>query len=213
MAGARSEPGWSDPSPAPMDFFDLKGVIETLLERLGLAGDIAFVPESGDDRFHPGRTARIVLRQQQGRAPVEERTLGIAGEVHPLVRERLEIRAARAMAAELDLDALIELRREPHYRQISRFPATLQDIAVLAPVELPAAQIASTIRASGGNLLESVELFDIYQGPPVPQGQRSLAFRLRFRALDRTLPDSEVNKLREKIVRRLQQEPGVTIRG
>ncbi|HZG69022.1 MAG TPA: hypothetical protein VEZ12_19975, partial [Herpetosiphonaceae bacterium] len=136
----------------------------------------------------------------------------IAGELHPETRERLGIDAARACAAELDLDSLIRLQAPPQHRPILRQPATYQDIAVVAPADLPAERLRAVILANAGPLLESVELFDVYVGPPVPEGQRSLAFRMGFRAADRTLDDAEVSKIREKVARRLESELGAAVR-
>ncbi|MBA3468896.1 MAG: phenylalanine--tRNA ligase subunit beta [Herpetosiphonaceae bacterium] len=203
LAGMRSTPSWQEPNPAIFDFFDLKGSIEELLRRHGLAETATFVP-GGDERFHPGRSAEI---------KVGERSLGVFGELHPVVRQRLDISVARVCAAELDLDALLEQAEPTKYRTISRFPATVQDLALVASSDLPADQIARAIRANGGEFLEDVRLFDVYEGAPVPAGQRSLAFRLRFRAPDRTLSDKDLTKNREKLLKALERELGITLRG
>lgn len=203
LAGMRTIPSWQEPEPPSFDFFDVKGVIEELLRRHGLRETSIFVPAS-DERFHPGRSAEI---------RVGERSLGVFGELHPLVRQRLDTTVARVCAAELDLDALLEMAEPAKYRTISRFPATMQDIALLTSVELPADQIARAIYAHGGELLEDVRLFDVYEGAPIPEGQRSLAFRLRFRALDRTLADKDLTRIREKLLKALERELGATLRG
>jgi phenylalanyl-tRNA synthetase beta chain len=95
---------------------------------------------------------------------------------------------------------------------VYRQPAVYQDIAVIAPVNITAEQIRGLIRETAGALLEDVALFDVYTGTPIPEGQRSLAFRMSFRAPDRTLADSDVNKIRDKINRRLGSELGATTR-
>jgi phenylalanyl-tRNA synthetase beta chain len=203
LAGMRATPSWQEPNPAIFDFFDLKGMIEELLRRHGLGETATFAP-GGDERFHPGRSAAIT---------VGERSLGVFGELHPVVRQRLDIAVARVCAAELDLDALLAVAEPTKYRSISRFPATVQDLALVASSELPADQIARAIRANGGEFLEDVRLFDVYEGAPVPAGQRSLAFRLRFRAPDRTLSDKDLTKSREKLLKALERELGITLRG
>lgn len=203
LAGARDPESWLNTEPAHFDFFDLKGMIEELLRRHGLRETALFTP-ANDERFHPGRSAEI---------KVGDHSLGVFGEIHPLVRTRLDFTVARVCAAELDLDALLHVMEPLKYRSISRFPPTMQDIALLAPDELPADQIARTIRANGGEFLEDVRLFDVYTGPPIPAGQRSLAFRLRFRAADRTLADKDLAKSREKLLKTLERELGVSIRG
>jgi phenylalanyl-tRNA synthetase beta chain len=111
------------------------------------------------------------------------------------------------------LGALIALAEEPRYRSISRFPATLQDLAVVAEVGVPAERIASVIAHAAGELLEQITLFDIYEGPQVGAGKRSLAYRLSFRAPDRTLSDEALVKVRARIVRMIERELGATIRG
>ncbi|HEY1013631.1 MAG TPA: phenylalanine--tRNA ligase subunit beta [Herpetosiphonaceae bacterium] len=202
LAGPRTLPSWQEPEPPIADFFDIKGLVEEVLKRHGLRDQARFAP-SGDDRFHPGRSAQILIG---------ERSLGVFGEIHPLIRQSLNIGVARACAAELDLGALLELALPATYRSISRFPAAIQDVALVAPAELPAADVERAIRANGGDLLESVELFDVYEGAPIPSGQRSLAFRLAFRAPDRTLSDKDLAKSREKLLRALERELNVQIR-
>ncbi|WP_026369173.1 phenylalanine--tRNA ligase subunit beta [Kallotenue papyrolyticum] len=203
LAGRREPLSWHAAEAPLLDYFDLKGVLETLFERLGLREQVRFLP-SDDARFHPGRAATLVT--QAGRR------LGLAGELHPDTRERLDIELRRVVAAELDLDALLELRAPARYRVIARQPAVDQDIAVIAPQHVAAEQIRALIRETAGPLLERLELFDVYEGAPIPAGQRSLAFRLWFRAPDRTLSDADVNKIRERIARRLQSDLGATIR-
>jgi phenylalanyl-tRNA synthetase beta chain len=202
MAGEREPLSWHNVAPALMDFFDLKGVIETLLERLGLTETVMFTP-ADDGRFHPGRSAYVVHGEQR---------LGVLGELHPATRDRLELSVGRAVAAELDLETLLQLRQPAHYAAIQRQPAVYQDIAFIAPTNVTAERMRGLIAQTAGALLEEITLFDVYTGAPIPEGQRSLAFRLRFRAPDRTLTDGDVNKIRDKIARRLGHELGATIR-
>ncbi len=207
MAGPRSPRSWLTPSTEPLDFFDLKGVVETLLARLNLADQVRFVPLTDDPRLHPGRSARLELRAggQGG--------LGVLGELHPEVRERLELDVPRALAAELELERLLELARPVQYKPISRYPAVTQDIAVIAGLEVPTDQVAAVIRKYAGADLESLLLFDLYEGPQVGPGKRSLAYRLAFRSMERTLSDADINKTRVKIVKGLERELNATIRG
>ncbi len=205
MAGRRSNITWNSLDNQPLDFFDLKGVIEALLARLNVASEVRFVAISDDPRFHPGRTARLESRN-------DGTSLGVLGELHPEVRDRLEIDAPRAMAAELDLDGLRKLAQPTVYRPISRFPATIQDLAVIIPLETPAERVAEAIRKYAGKQLESLTLFDVYEGEQIGAAKRSLAYRLAFRALDRTLSDADISKTRAKIIRGLEHELGATIR-
>jgi phenylalanyl-tRNA synthetase beta chain len=137
----------------------------------------------------------------------------VLGELHPAVRERRELETPRAVAAELDLERLIELAQPVKYQPISRFPAITQDLAVIAGLDVPTDQIVAVIRKYAGADLESLALFDVYEGPQVGHGKRSLAYRLTFRAIDRTLSDADVSKVRVKIVRGLEREVRATIRG
>jgi len=222
MAGPREPLSWLSPGAAPMDFFDLKGVVEALLTRLNIRDQVHFAPLPDDPRFHPGRAAQRVRGEGpdvggQGSdarftAP-GIRSLGVLGELHPEVRERLELEASRVLVAELELEALIALAEPVQYQPISRYPATTQDIAIIAGLDVLADRIAAVIRKYAGADLESLTLFDVYEGPQVGAGKRSLAYRLAFRAPDRTLSDADINKVRAKIVRGLEREVGAVIRG
>ncbi len=217
LAGPREWLAWNRVAAAPLDFFDLKGVIEVMLERLGLAERAIFTPLTDDERLHPGRAARLALAamSQNGKANPQSEPVpvGVLGELHPDVQERLELRTARAAVAEIDLDALLDQMREPHYHSISRYPATMQDLALVVDSAVPAEQVTMLIRRGAGDLLESLTLFDIYSGEQVGAGKRSLAYRLVFRAPDRTLSDEALGKVRAKVVRLLEREIGATLRG
>ncbi len=210
LAGQRIAPTWDAPADTPLDFFDLKGVIELLLTRYGLHDRVQFVPLTDDERLHPGRAAQVLLVRADGKTTTPA---GIFGEVHPDVSERLALKAPRALVAELELDVLIAAARPATYHVISRYPAISIDLAFAAPHDVPEATIAALIRRGAGNLLESLTLFDIYTGEQIAADQRSLAYRLTFRAPDRTLNDDAVGKVRAKIVRLLEREAGVTLRG
>lgn len=216
MAGERAPRSWLAPKPEPFDFFDLKGAVETLLARLNLAEQVRFAPLTDDSRFHPGRAARLELAPtQKGKQASDTpgELLGVLGELHPAVRERYEIAAGRALAAELDLERLIALAQPTKYKPISRFPAISQDLALVVGVDVPTAQVAGAIRKYAGADLEALELFDVYEGAQVGAGKRSLAYRLTFRAQNRTLSDADVNKVRAKIVRGLEYDVKASVRG
>lgn len=210
MAGTREPSSWHNAEPPILDFFDIKGVVEALLRRLQIEARVAWTSATVPG-FHPGRTAEIHI-VDAGSDASNPTILGVVGELHPDARERLEIRTGRACAAEFDLDALGKLLSPIQFKSIARQPAAYQDIAVIVPVELPAARVREEIITNAGNLLERVELFDVYTGIPIPAGQRSLGFRMLFRAPNRTLSDAEISKIREKISRRLEKELGATIR-
>jgi phenylalanyl-tRNA synthetase beta chain len=222
MAGERAPRSWLSTTAESLDFFDLKGMIESLLERLHLADQVRFVPLADDPRFHPGRAAKLVgswesgvrVQQTASQLPTpNSQPLGVLGELHPAARERLELDAPRALAAELDLEQLIALAQPPTYRPISRFPAISQDLALIVGLDVATDQVAAAIRKYAGATLESLALFDVYEGPQVGVGKRSLAYRLTFRAMDRTLSDADVSKVRAKIVRGLEHDIGAALRG
>lgn len=202
LAGRRADRSWHTPHESVMDFFDLKGVVEMLLARLNV-GTIRFVALPDDPRFHPGRAARLEYNGE---------TLGVIGELHPDLCERLEIVAPRAMAAELDLERIAQLVEPARYRSISRYPATTQDLSLVISAEVSAERVMAAIRKYAGPLLESLTLFDIYEGEQLGAGKRSLTYRLAFRAPDRTLSDADIAKTRQKIVRGLEYDVGATIR-
>jgi len=220
LAGPRTPLSWHERDNTTLDFFDLKGVVETLLARLNITDKVQFVPENTDPRFQPGRAARLELKEEQrgankSQAPSSKPqapSLGTLGELHPEVRERLGIEARRAMAAELDLEALIALAEPTRYRAISRYPATIQDLAIVVETQVPSATVEAAIRKYAGAMLEQLTLFDVYSGPQVGAGRRSLAYRLTFRATDRTLSDADLTKLRQKIIRGLEHDAKATIR-
>lgn len=208
IAGRRDSYSWLAQANEQLDFFDLKGIIETFLTRLNLRDRIAFVPLTDDPRFHPGRAAVLRWADQ----PTEPHQLGVLGELHPDVIERLEIAAPRPLAAELDIETLIAHVQTPRYRPISRFPASIQDIALVVDKSIPIDRIITAIRKYAGATLESLLLFDVYEGPQVEPHMRSLAYRLTFRALDRTLSDADVSKIRVKIIKGLERDIAAVIR-
>jgi len=172
------------------DFYAARGLVEALLEIAG----IEWRAEPGARPFlHPGRSATV-------RAAGDGRELGWIGELHPLVAREWEVPAAAAF--ELDADAIAELapdRGRDGYRDLTSFPAVVQDIAVVVPEDVDAARIEAAVRAGAGELLRSIRIFDLYRGEQVGAGRKSLALRLEFRASDRTLTDSEVAERRSEI--------------
>ncbi len=202
LAGPRQERGWRPADATEMDFFDLKGIVEALLQRLGVS-EARFEP-SAHPTLHPGRQATLYI----GTEPA-----GVLGEVHPLVREQFELPPQRIGLAELRLQPFLGQVGAHRYEPISRFPAVVQDIAVVVDEATPAERVAAVLRQAGGALLRDVALFDVYRGSPLPEGKVSLAYRLAFQSLERVLVEDEVNRLREKkIVPALERELGATIR-
>jgi phenylalanyl-tRNA synthetase beta chain len=202
VAGRIVPASWRDPDPCRADFFDLKGVVEALLSGLHLAR-AAFEPVV-HPTFAPGRTARAL---------VEGREVGILGEIHPDVRSVFDLPPGPVCLAELELDPL--LARGPlTYRvaAVPRFPPALQDIALVVDERVSAADLTAVVRSAGGPLLADVRLFDVYRGPQLPPGQKSLAFSLVFQAPDRTLTDAEVEAEKRRIVEAVAGRLGARLR-
>lgn len=202
MVGPREEGIWLGHDAAPMGFFDLKGVIEALLVRLGLPG---LTWERGSHpALHPGRTAGVIVNG----API-----GVVGELHPQVRAAFGLPDQPVVLMELDLDALMAgWGSKQAMSEISSQPAVFEDLALLVDESVTAAQVAGLIRQSGGKLLVDLRLFDVYRGGQVPAGKKSLAYALTFQAADRTLTTEDTAKVRQKIVARLERELGATLR-
>ena len=139
--------------------------------------------------------------------------LGVFGELHPQVRENYG-QAAPVLAAEIDLEAVIALIPALGYPvgAISEFPPILEDIAVVVDESVPAEKLEQVIRQSGGKLLAGVRLFDIFRSEQIGAGKKSLAYGLTYQAPDRTLTDKDAAGLRQRIVRRLEQELGAKLR-
>jgi phenylalanyl-tRNA synthetase beta chain len=185
--------GWRS-ERRPADFFAARALLEAVL---GVAGVDWVAEEGGRPFLHPGRAASIVARES-------ERKLGWLGELHPLVAREWDVPGPVA-GFELDVEAVLEVTagREEVYRDVTSFPAVLQDIAVIVPEGVPAAEVEQAVREGGGDLLAGVQVFDLYRGEQAGEGNKSLALRLEFRAPDRTLTDEEVARRREAIEREL----------
>ncbi|RPI08997.1 MAG: phenylalanine--tRNA ligase subunit beta, partial [Zetaproteobacteria bacterium] len=203
MAGPVVPSFWAEHAPAQTDFFVLKGVVEALLESLHLSG-ATFRP-ADHPTFAPGRTACLTLG---------DRTIGYLGQLHPAVHRAFDLAAGPICLAELDLEALFRMAQPAAaLAPVPRFPAALQDIALVVDDSVAAADLADAIRAAGGAWLAEVHLFDVYRGSQLPAGQKSLAFSLAFQAGDRTLTDAEVDAERTRIVETVSRRLGARLRG
>lgn len=189
----------------PMTWYEAKGVLESVFQRLGLS--VEYQPNRQDERFHPGRTASLWLQGER---------LGNFGQLHPQLRQERGLPDA-VYAFELDFDVLLDAldqdeKLTPRFQTFSTYPAADRDLAFFAPVKVSVAEIERVTQQAAGKLLESAKLFDEYQGSSVPQGQRSLAFRLVYRAGDRTLTDEEVEPVHQKVREALVEKFGVSLR-
>ena len=202
LSGRRDAQSWLEADGETVDFYDLKGVVETLLRSLKVT---ALVFEPADHpTFHRGRVAALTIGDRQ---------VGVLGEVHPSVREGFDLPNETVCLAELDLEALLDAVETTYYMEpISRYPAITQDLAVVVDGDVTAARIEELIRDVGGTLLVDVLLFDVYRGVPIPAGKKSMAYSLTFQSRDRTLTDRQVGKVWDRIVKRLRTELGAELR-
>lgn len=177
------------------DFFDMKGCIEVILEKLGIRGIITFEPKKSHPYLHPGRKADIMV---QGEA------VGYLGEIHPEVADHYDL-GTKAYVAVLDVAQLTEKANfDIKYQGVAKFPAVTRDISLVMKKSILAGQVEEIIRKNGGKLLENYHLFDIYEGENVGEDEKSLAYSIRFRAKDRTLEDKDVTAVMDKILKKLE---------
>ena len=206
MSGPRHDANWLNNSET-LDFFDLSGTLATALNRMGIAADFASADHA---MFHPGRCASVAIAGRQDEA------IGLIGELHPDVAAAFDLDAEPVIYFELLLDDLLAAQLDDEltasrFQSLSRFPAANRDLALVAPAEVPASRVQQLIERV--RLVERAELFDVYAGENVPEGTRSLAFRIRFRAADRTLTAEDVNRAVNGLTRALEREVGATVRG
>ena len=184
------------------DYLDLKGIVENALETLGLS-KVMFARESNNPSYHPGKTAALMIGNTK---------VGVLGEVHPDLSENYGV-DVNCYLAELNLDLLFEYAKiDKKYKALPKFPAVTRDIALLVNDEVLVQEIEETIRKAGGNLVEKVELFDIYKGAQIPEGKKSIAYAIAYRDERKTLTDNDVNKVHDKILRSLEYKLGATLR-
>ena len=191
--------------PPAMTWYDAKGVLESLFE--ALKAPITYKGDSDDDRLHPGRTASLWLRNQK---------IGVFGQLHPKLAEDKDLNE-NVYVFELHLDPLIKFLDQaylqtPKFKAFSTYPAVDRDIALFAPIDLTVGDIVQVIRKAGGRALVDVTLFDEYKGDNVEEGKRSLAFNLVYQSIDKTLKDTDVDPVHNKIRKSLTKKFDVELR-
>jgi phenylalanyl-tRNA synthetase beta chain len=204
LCGVRGQEFWGDSNKAPaapLDFYDLKGVVESLLADLHITGAVYRLARPAF--LHPAQAAEVV---------VGEHVLGQFGALHPKVAEAFDLAGRAVLVGELDVDALRAVAPSRHaYVPVSRFQSALRDIALIVKEDVPAERVAEEIRKGGGELLRDVRLFDLYRGESIPAGTKSLAYALSYQA-DRTLTDKELEKAHKQIEVRLEHVLGAQVR-
>lgn len=201
MSGRREPEGWAQ-SPALVDFYDLKGVAEELVGALKIA-DTVFDVSPSQVYFHPGKSCCLRSGDQ---------IYGFMGELHPQVLAEFAIEQP-VYLFELDVEQIIQLAGDyKKFVPLSRFPDVIRDSALLLDIDVQAAQIMDIVQNSKMKSVENVTLFDLYTGQSIPTGKKSLAIRVRYRDLEKTLTEEEVSKAHDKLIRSLSQQLGAEIR-
>jgi phenylalanyl-tRNA synthetase beta chain len=201
LSGRLQEPSWNVPDAPVPDFYAAKAMLEALASALRVRA--LMLAPAHEPFLHPGRSASIHVGPDRADGDASELDAGAAigwiGELHPLVAAAWDLSGASCF--ELDLDRLIAaVPTDTAYEDLIGYPPLRQDIAVALPQQISAQQALTSARAAGGELLRDVRVFDVYSGPQVGEGRRSLALALSFRAADRTLTDEDVAPARERIV-------------
>jgi phenylalanyl-tRNA synthetase beta chain len=191
---------WDNSAP---DFFYLKGILQEFFNRIGLK-NIKFTPKE-ISYFHPGRTAFIVH---------DDDIIGNIGELLPNIIDEFDL-APGTTVFQLDYQLISEKANytDVSYEEMPNYPSVNRDLAVIVSEDIAVVDILEVMKNTAGKLLESIELFDLYRGKPIPEGQKSIAFQLLFRSEDRTLTDDEVNKVFQSIIKTLKNELSAEIRG
>ncbi|MFP4323096.1 MAG: phenylalanine--tRNA ligase subunit beta, partial [Anaerolineales bacterium] len=209
MMGQRHLPDWqTGKGQAEMlDYFDLKGVIEHLLDGLRLPDAAITIEPTTHSTFWPGRVARLRLG---------DKDLGVFGQIHPLVPEHYGLERdldTPVLAAELHLESLLDFMRTMYpITPIHNQPAVYQDMAIVVSHDKPAAEVEAAIWAAGGDLLVGVRLFDVYTGEQIPENKKSLAYALTYQHPEETLTDKRVAKVHSKIAKALEKQLGAQLR-
>lgn len=202
LSGPAQSPSWRDAETGAGDFYALKGILEAIGANAGV--EIGFTPIDGDAHPYliPGRSAQL---------SADGLPIGFLGELHPLVAKEYDLTAATA--AELNLDLVAGALPDPvTFEAFTSFPPSREDIAVVVPQAVDAADVIAAVEASGGKYLQGASIFDVFEGEQVGEGKKSLAIRLTYAADDRTLTDKETEKARKSITAMLE-EIGGALRG
>jgi len=206
LTGPRQRRWWEAADREPLDYFDLKGVVESFLQSLQL-GDKVRWEKGSHPSFHPGRCAQVTIGN---------RALGVLGEVHPLVREAFDLPEQPVVILEWDLDALLEAagiaEAEKKVASISSYPPVHEDLAFVVKEDVPALDVQRAILKAGYPLVTRALLFDVYRGSQVGDDCKSLAFALTYQAPDRSLKDRDIEKLRKRILKQLQRSVDAVLR-
>jgi phenylalanyl-tRNA synthetase beta chain len=194
-------PTWQKTSADSLAFYDMKGIIAGLLNELHV--NFQVMPTE-HPTFHPGKTARVVVGDQQ---------IGVFGELHPLVQQQYDFSPNPVIAAEFNLDLLVSLIPERYeVKPVPEFPPVLEDLAIVVDDDVPAGRVVEVIQQAAGKIVREVTLFDVYRSDQIGRGKKSLAYSITYQSSEKTLTDNDVTQVRQRIIRRLDQELGAKLR-
>lgn len=201
MTGRRYPGRWNQPDQ-PVDFFDLKGVMEVLADSFGLEG-LSVAPARGNFYLHPGYAGDIQVNTTR---------IGCMGKLHPKVQENFDIESD-VFLFEVDFSCFVEAAtKERSYRPFARKPSVQRDLALVLDQDVPFGQVLDKVHALADRRMTGLDLFDLYQGPQVPEGKKSMALRITYQDPERTLTDEEVNELQETLLKELLPGLGARLR-
>jgi phenylalanyl-tRNA synthetase beta chain len=194
MCGCRESLGWCQ-EDSQVDFYDLKGVAETILEIMNVS-DVQWDATVSEPYLHPGKSCAIIHNGKR---------IGVLGELHPQVAVNYDV-ANTLFLLEFAVDALMQAADNSFvYKPISKYPDVYRDSSFLLDEKIPAETILSTLRSAKSNLIENVTLFDVYCGKGIPDGKKSVAIRVNYRSNDRTLTDDEITKVHNRLVKMMDK--------
>lgn len=207
LTGAMNETRWLKTS-TPADFYTLKGLVETILERSGISENrLFFKPNQKDTtHFHPGRSAEVYIGKD---------LIGLMGEIHPLYAN--EVGLKHAVMAELDLDQILETKKSKiRFTPVSKYPAVYRDLAFVVEKDLPASKIVEVIKRSGKlgkeSIVKNVDVFDVYQGEHVGEHEKSIALTMTFQSDVQTLDDKTITTIFNSIIDAIVNQCKATLR-
>lgn len=186
------------------DFYDMKGAVEVLLRSLGLSNSL-FKRHEPEPWYHPGVSCRIYI---------SDSCIGSLGRINPKVLEKFDVKAENVYLFEMDIEALLEKRQaQPvEFTPYSRFPAVMRDLSIVVDKKTESARIRDIIEEGGGELVESVKIFDLYEGEKIESSKKAVSFRICYRSKESTLDGKRVNRLHEKVIDRVMKETGGKLR-
>jgi phenylalanyl-tRNA synthetase beta chain len=202
MSGLFSEQAWHTKERA-VDFFDMKGALEVLFDDLGLSG-VSYKGQESTPGLLPGASAAIQLG---------DRVVGHVGQVHPKTLEGFHIKIENCFIFEVDIEAVIShIVKDRQFKAIAKYPAVVRDISLIVTNHLESVRIIKIIEAAGGSLVESVRLYDLYEGGKIDASEKALTFRIQYRSNDRTLDGQEINELHDRVIQKIMEETGARLR-